>query len=308
MPKHDLDAAFKAMNIGQRKSSAEVATTSFMEHTFEALGDITKVPVKPISLSKIKKREVNEFSDVDNIELEESIRMYGLINPISVCHREGDDYYIISAGERRFNSYKALEQKFPGEYSEIDCRIYELTNDENKLNQGLPYISPEQEAAIYRDSNLLARQLTDQDVAKQIRIIVSKFDDEEYLLKLRRAAEKNGIKTYSDPDKSKLIINVLATQHFQGWSREKIRQYLKIKEAGRDDLLTEIENGMSVNKAYKQVVEDTNRTRKRPTHKLPMMVKAVDDMLKEAETKTYSEEEVEQIRKVILKLQMIIEK
>ena len=306
MPKKDLNAAFEAMNLTSKKSMVEAATQGFMEHTFEALGDITKVPVKPIPLKSIRKREVNEFSDVDNMELEESIREYGLINPISVCHRRGEDIYIISAGERRFNAYKALNEKFPGKYQEIDCRIYELTSDEELLSRGLPYISPEQEAAIYRDSNLLARQLTEKDVAKQIRIIVDRLDDETYLESLRNSAKKNGLKTYSDPDKTKLIISVLASLNYKGWSREKIRQYLKVREAGRGDLLDEIENGMAVNKAYKQVVEDTHRSRNRKTNKLPALVKNINELVEEAKEKEYSVKELKAIKDCIKKLESIV--
>lgn len=304
MANKDLNAAFKTMNKGSKKSMVETTTSGFLD--FESLGDITKVPVKPILLKNIKKRKVNEFSDVDNLELQESIRQYGLINPISVCHRKGEDIYIISAGERRFNAYKALNELFPGKYEEIDCRIYELTNDEELLAKGLPYISPEQEAAIYRDSNLLARQLTEKDVAKQIRTIVNRFEDDDYLLQLKKNAEKNGLKTYSEPDKAKLIISVLSSLNYKGWSREKIRQYLKVKEAKREDLLDEIENGMAVNKAYKQVIEDNSESRNRKTNKLPALVKTVDSLVKEANSKKYSIEEYNLIKECVKKLEKIL--
>ena len=261
-------------------------------------------------IEKIKPRNINEFADTDTDSLAESIRLCGLINPLSVVYHEKEDIYIISSGHRRYAALKSLHEQYPDvdDYKTIDCSVYEVTDDEFRLSQGLPYISSEQEEAIYRDSNLENRQLSYTDVAHQIRYIVKKFDNPDYIQKLKdRAVQTQGLNSNVDYSKRTLIMSVLAESHYEGWNRETIRQYLKIQEAGREDLLDKIESGeMTVYAAYKETVESKNQTRNRKTNKLSGLSKAIDQFKEEAKDRTYSEKEIKRIRNLIFELELIV--
>lgn len=262
--------------------------------------DKASLNIKPLDINKIRTRRKNNFSQ-ENIEsLAYSIEKYGLINPISVVHDKKKDTYTIVSGHRRYLALRQLHKQYPSEkdYEFVDCSVYELTDDKKKLKQGLPYISKEQEEGIYRDSNLETRQLTYSEVASEIRHIVERFEDPDYLDKLRKKAAKKGVKTKANTyfDKAKLTLDVLSTQNYSGWKKETIREYIKIWEAEREDLLEAIENGtMKVSAAYKLIIDDNCLSRDRKTNKLSGLTKAVEALKIEAETKEYSDEEQEEI-------------
>lgn len=311
MPKRDINAAFSmpSMQAARRKQTAAEATSAILTGQGIAMDRQPSVPNVEIPLDKISLRPVNRFHPVENLELDESIRNYGMINPIAVCHREGEDRYVISAGERRYQAVCRLHKRFPDSprYEKIECKVYILTEDRELLHQGFPYISPIMEEGIYRDSNNLARRLTDQDIASQVRYIVSRFDDPIYVSRLRQSAELSGIHTYSSPDPFVLISSVMSSQNM--WGREKTRQYLIVRKAGREDLLDKIENGeISVSAAYNEVVAANKKNRKRKTNRMPAFVKAAKALVTESQSRTYTEKELEQIKDCVDQLNAILEK
>ena len=169
MPKVDIKAALSTeeTETANRRSMARKATSALLGGSgvfgMDEFTLVSKLSVQSIPYIKIREREVNEFSDTADIRsLAESIKLYGLINPLSVVHHTEDDTYVISAGHRRFKAITLLRNDYPDtdRYNNIDCAVYEITDDEFKLKQGLPYISKEQEVGIYLDSNLENRQLT----------------------------------------------------------------------------------------------------------------------------------------------------
>ena len=294
-----------------RRKVASGATSILIGSPSVEVEDRSKLDVRSIPIYKIKERTVNEFSETDVSGLAASIRLCGLINPLSVVHHGDTDEYVICSGHRRFHAIKRLHEEYPDDpdYQDVDCAVYEVTDDEFLLKQGLPYITSEQEESIYRDSNLENRQLSYSDVARQIRYLVNRFEDEQFVVKLRKHAAESGIVTRDgDFDKRKLIMSVLAESNYDGWNRETIRQYLKVKDAGREDLLDLIEeNKMSVNKAYNQVILENNQKRERPTNKLPILKRHVAAFAKESETRQYSEDELSELRKIADTLEMILE-
>ena len=310
MPKININAALNNETTENRKKLANQASSVMTAGAFDLLNDRSKLQVKSIPIEKLKAREVNEFSEVDVSTLAESIRLYGLINPLSVVHHEDEDIYVVSAGHRRLKAIQTLHAQYPDDpkFKEVDCAVYEVTTDEFKLSQGLPFITPEQEEGIYRDSNLENRQLSYEDVAHQIRTILNKFDDPDYVERLRQYALQSGVKTrMADTDKVKLIESVLSSQNFSGWSRETIRQVIKVKEAGREDLLEQIEQGLPVNNAYKKVVAEQKKTRKRKTNKITSLDLSVSEFEKEAQNRRYSDADIEKIKKYIQILQKIVD-
>lgn len=306
MPKN-YNAAFAGINSSSRKKTSTDATSTML-NGFDFQMDKVSLPVEEIPLEKIVKRPVNRYHMIDNIELDESIRMYGLINPIAVCHRKNEDIYTISAGERRFDAVSRLHERYPDNprFQKIECKIYILTDDKTLLEQGFPYITAEQEEGIYRDSNNLARQLSEKDIASQIRYIIKRFDNPEYVKQLKDTAELAGFKTYSKPDKAVLIASVMKSQNL--WSQEKIRQYLIVEKTHNETLLDAIENGeISVNAAYKQVLEIQSRQRKRKTNRIKKVIKTVDELVVEAKTQDYGKKDLDILEEYIEKLQKIVE-
>lgn len=313
MPKSDINKGFGNINLTtlNRKKTASDATNALLSGT--GLINLDQQPAvrnTELPLEDIQFRPTNQFHDMDdNLELDESILRYGLINPIAVCHHEGEKMYTISAGSRRYKAMVRLRTRFPDNprFWKIECKIYILTNDPEKLKQGFPYITEEQEEGIYRDSNNLARQLTDTDIASQMRYIVKRFEDPEYVSKLRATAESMDIRTYSNPDLFKLVSSVMSSQNL--WKREKTRQYLVVYKAGRNDLLDEIEqNLITVNGAYKEVIQEKSKKRKRATNKLPALMKSVDAFAKEAENRSYTEDEIAKLKQCKELIERIIYK
>lgn len=299
-----------------RKEMARNATKPFVGQESVLLDDNPSVKVISIPLEKIHERDINEFSNVSTVELEQSIYEYSLINPISVFHKANEDSYTISSGHRRYVAMCNLHKRYPNDerFKAIDCRVYIITDKEFELDMGLPYITAEQEAAIYRDSNLLSRQLTYQDVAKQIRQIVRKFDDPDYYKKIQEAAKEagitSGLKGKVSTDRVKLITSVLSSQNYDGWKSETIRCYLKIYDNHRDDLLDRLESDPSytVKTAYKVLTESQRKSRHRKTNKLPSARKAVEMLTAEAGSRKYTEKEIAEIKEMIDSLQNIVEK
>lgn len=313
MPKANINNALTGYKkpTDNRRKRAEEATALMTGANYDSLEDKTKLDIKSIPLNKINPRKVNEFSVADITGLAESIKLYGLINPLSVIHHPDTDEYIISAGHRRFQAIQQLHDEDPNNpnYQYIDCCVYEITDDPFYLKMGLPYITKEQEEGIYKDSNLQNRQLSYTDVAHQIRYIIQRFDDPEYFERIKRQAQENGVRTYSSADRVRLITSVLSTQNYSGWSRETIRQFLKVKEAGREDLIDSIENeGMAVSAAYKEVVKEKNQTRNRRTNKLNGLKKIVAEFKEEAETRKYDLNEINEIKDCIRELEEILKK
>ena len=313
MPKTDIKNALRGYSqpTDNRRRMAVETTTLMTGSDYDLTGDRSKLEVRAIPIEKLRKREINEFSETDIMPLAESIRLYGLINPLSVVHHPEEDIYIISAGHRRFDAVSMLHDEEPSnpEWQTIDCCVYEITDDKFKLAQGLPYITAEQEDGIYRDSNLQSRQLSYSDVAHQIRFILNRFEDPEYFERIRSRAAEEGINTKTKADKVRLIVSVLSTQNYEGWSRETIRQYMKIRDSGREDILEKIEKeDYPVNRGYKEIIEAQNQKRKRITNKLKLLRTAVEDFQAEAEDRAYDLREQRELRELIHILEEILRK
>ena len=85
----------------------------------------TKEPVTQLKLSQIepnRKQPRKQFDKEPLEELAQSIKQYGIIQPIVVCQRDG--YYEIIAGERRWRAAKKAG------LSEVPVVIKEYTDKE----------------------------------------------------------------------------------------------------------------------------------------------------------------------------------
>lgn len=299
---------------GTRKYASETTEKMLYGNSDRPVNEVPEMQTEAIRLDLIKEREENFFSEVPDDQLIESIRQYGVINPLAVTMKEGDKTYTISAGHRRFAAMKKLHEEDPENplYTTIDCRVYVITDDPEKLKLRREYITKEQEEAIYEESNLLTRQLTERDGARNMRYICSKFSDKEYVQNIARQAEKRGEKISIDRVNTwKLAETVLASMNIQGWKKTKIKYYIAVYNAGRQDLLDQIENGtLSVKSAYETINEKRKNERNagRKSNKIAPFRRASKEFFLEAEKREYSAAEVNELKKIYESLGKIIEK
>ncbi|MDO5047104.1 MAG: ParB/RepB/Spo0J family partition protein [Anaerococcus sp.] len=95
--------------------------------------DLVKETVKAIEIDKIKARDDQPRKNFDKNAIEglaQSIKEYGLLNPIVLTKKPGSDSYEILAGERRFRASKLLGLKeidaIIRDYSKKDVDILSL--------------------------------------------------------------------------------------------------------------------------------------------------------------------------------------
>ena len=250
MPKVSNKALDNQINKLKR-SSGVAASQLIASGVGNFVNDSPDVPVRLIPIEHIHPREINDF-ELSNIPtLAESIEQFGLIDPISVIHRIGDgEDYTIVAGHRRYTAFKLLHTQHPEEerFSRIPACVYELTDDERLLQRGLPYIDASTEEELYRDSNLQSRQLSYTEVAKHIRHIIERIDDENYFRRLNNLSNQSDRYSETKGNKAIIITKLLSDYSYQGWQKETVRRYLKLYEAVKsgsipESVLDEIEEG-----------------------------------------------------------------
>lgn len=268
--------------------------------------------VKSLPLDVLVERDINNFRNTDVTSLAESIRECGLINPISVVHDSDKDTYTVSAGHRRLKAMKLLHEQDPdNEYFQtIDCNIYEVTDNEKFLVRGFPYISRKQEEQIYVDSNLENRQLNYNDVAKQIRTILKRFDDPVYVERISNMYNHEK-KIYENFNRPSLIIQILKTQQYEGWKERTIRNYIEIYDSKREDLLDGIEQGkLKVNGAYEKLKSKTeeNSSYKKKTEKFNSITKAITSYRKDKiRSHNITESDIEDLKNLKKKINELID-
>jgi ParB family chromosome partitioning protein len=73
----------------------------------------------PVGDIQIKENVRTEYTGIE--ELAESIKQYGLLQPIAVYQQ--DDEYIVKTGHRRFKAYQKLAQENPDRFHSIRCIV-----------------------------------------------------------------------------------------------------------------------------------------------------------------------------------------
>jgi ParB family chromosome partitioning protein len=106
---------------------------------------LSMVPVAQIRPSKANPRA--EFDEERMAELIESVKLHGIISPLTLS-RDGDGRYAIIAGERRYRAAKAAKlREVPAQVREVDGEALTLAVAENVIRADL---SPLEEARAYR--------------------------------------------------------------------------------------------------------------------------------------------------------------
>ncbi|GHV84040.1 chromosome partitioning protein ParB [Spirochaetia bacterium] len=90
--------------------------------TKDSMGVAVTIKDIPVGDIQIKENVRTKYTCID--ELKDSIRQYGLLQPITVYRDTNDELsYIVKTGHRRFMAYKKLAKEYPDRFHSIRCII-----------------------------------------------------------------------------------------------------------------------------------------------------------------------------------------
>ena len=157
-----MASAKKGLGGGLSNLFGDDAAASLSENG--AADSITQLPLTKIERNPNQPRK--KFDQQALEELAESIRLHGVITPITVRHGEKDGYYQIIAGERRWRAARLAGLKeIPAMVIEVgEGEVMELALIENLQRQDL---NPIEEAEGY-DRLMQQFGLTQEEVANRV--------------------------------------------------------------------------------------------------------------------------------------------
>ena len=145
-----LDSLIPNMNVGEATPAKTEVKTKIVEKVVEKVVEVEKpveVKVKVTKIEPNKEQPRKNFDEDALIELSESIKQHGVLQPILVQERKG--YYEIIAGERRWRAAKLAGLKevpvIIKKFSEQE--IVEISLIENIQRENL---NPIEEAIAYK--------------------------------------------------------------------------------------------------------------------------------------------------------------
>lgn len=206
------------------------------------INDVVNIPIEKIVKNPYQPRK--NFTDESLVELSESIKAYGVIQPISV--REIEDGFELIMGERRLRaSMLAKMSHIPAIIVDIDdndSAVVALV--ENLQRENLNFLE-EAEAL----NNLIEiHSLTQKEVAEKIGKKQSTISNKLRILNL------------SDRVKDKIMMNSLTERHARALLKlDKEEEQLKI-------LNRVVKNGLNVKKT-EELVETLNKNNKKKSQK-----------------------------------------
>ena len=143
-----LDSLIPDMNIGSTASPKTEVKTKIVEKVVEKVVEVEKpVEIKVSKIEPNKEQPRKNFDEDALIELSESIKQHGVLQPILVQEKNG--YYEIIAGERRWRAAKLAGLKeVPVVIKKFsDQEIVEISLIENIQRENL---NPIEEAIAYK--------------------------------------------------------------------------------------------------------------------------------------------------------------
>lgn len=137
---------------------------------------LERVSLEEISIAKQNVRNHNMDAGID--DLATSIKATGLIQPVTVFFDSEKEKYILLAGQRRFNAYQLLNEKYPDEFKDIKCII----RPEPKTNS--------EKLALSLAENITQMPMVRSDLVKAVTDLYNEYQDYEIV------REKFGISRY----------------------------------------------------------------------------------------------------------------
>lgn len=205
------------------------------------INDVINIPINKIVKNPYQPRKIFNTDSLN--ELADSIKAYGVIQPISVREVEGG--YEIIMGERRFRaSQMAKASHIPAivvDISDDDSAVVALV--ENLQRENLNFL--EEASALSKlieEHNLTQKEIADKIGKKQSTI-----------------SNKLRILNLSDSVKEKILLNKLTERH--------ARALLKVEEKDRIKILNRVvKNGLNVKKT-EELIASLNKNNKRKSQK-----------------------------------------
>lgn len=205
----------------------------------KTLAETQRYRTQYIDLDKIRFYEYNKFRELDTSELEESIYLVGLIDPITLITKKDEEtgkiYYEVIAGSRRFlsvtNLYKrALESNNKTDierFQKIFALILPLGATSEEINR------------VYVDTNILHRPPSLTDMFKHIDKFLEKDENGKYV---NLPEERPNVAKYVQARFVKLGYE---------YSLSKVKQYVSIFLAHNKEIQNDFINGfLTLNQAY----------------------------------------------------------
>ena len=210
--------------------------------------DIVKLRISNISRDRIKKNPENIYSIERIDELKESIKNYGLAEPINVKELE-DGSFMLLGGERRLTAIDELiaDETVPewNEYTLIPCIVKDL----NTIK--LPLSDENKEKYAIITTNKEARKYTDSDKFKEIKAW-------KEIIKELRSNGVDVIKKGGNADEEEITIKGEKTRDIvakaTGIPRTQINRFEKVEKKAAPELLNAmLDNNISIVTAEKAV-------------------------------------------------------
>ena len=211
----ELHERENALMNESKRAAAEKAAAELKARRSEEYGRIHNLRVESILPNPSQPRKL--FEDQALINLANSIRQYGILQPLTVRRLDGEDRFEIVAGERRLRAAKLLSlEKVPCIIVDVDSkRSAELAIIENIQREDLNIF--EQAGSIA--SLIDIYDLTQEEVAKQLSMSQSCVANKLRILRL------------TAPEREKIIEYNLTERHARALLKiESVEQRMRIIE------------------------------------------------------------------------------
>lgn len=194
----------------------------------------TKVPVPEEAETYLKVRMIEpnreqprkEFKEEELKELAESIKTYGIIQPLVVVKKK--DYYQIVAGERRWRAAKLAGLKevpvIIKKYTEKE--IAEISLIENIQRESL---NPVEEAEAYQ-TLLREYGMTQEELAERLSKSRTKITNAMRLLKLPEAVKEMVLNGKLSEGHAKVLLSVEDPKELTAYAEKVISEALSVRE------------------------------------------------------------------------------
>ena len=192
------------------------------------------VVLKTSQIEPNREQPRKKFDEEKLEELTESIKQYGLIEPIVVCKK--DDYYMIVAGERRWRAVKKAGLKeIPVVIKEYtDKEIAEISLIENIQREDL---NPIEEANSYKKL-IDDYKLTQDELAKRVSKSRSVITNALRLLKLHEEVQKMLVDGTLSAGHARALLSIENKEKQLRLANEIIEKSLSVRQT--EDLVKEV--------------------------------------------------------------------
>ena len=213
----------------------------------DASKEVVKMNIVNIEREKINKNPKNKYKIGEIDTLAESIKIYGIVNPLNV-RKNSDDTYTLLGGERRITAIDKLidDPNVPdwNEYTLIPCVIKDLDKIKlpisDEMKEKYAIVTTNKEARKYTDSDRYYEMQAWKEIIEELR-----SNGVEMLNDVDEDGEENSIQI-----KGEKTMDILSK--VTGMSRGQVQRYDKVEKKAEPELLNAmLDDNISVGVAEK---------------------------------------------------------